>query len=96
MRAHTHTTIPLTDSLHNHHPAFLFSSLDITHVRLFATPWTIANQAPLSMGISRQEYWSVLPALLQGIFPTWGSNPHLLGLLHWQVGSLSLGPPRKP
>ena len=48
------------------------------------------------MGFSRQEYWSVLPALLQGIFPTWGSNPHLLGLLHWQVGSLSLGPPRKP
>ena len=27
-------------------------------VRLFATPWTIALQAPLSMGFSRQEYWS--------------------------------------
>ena len=30
-------------------------------VRLFATPWTIARQAPLSMGFSRQEYWSGLP-----------------------------------
>jgi len=34
--------------------------------------------------------------LLQGIFPTQGSNPGLLCLLHWQVGSLSLGPPGKP
>ena len=30
-------------------------------VRLFATPWTAAHQAPLSMGISRQEYWSGVP-----------------------------------
>ena len=30
-------------------------------VQLFATPWTVAHQAPLSMGLSRQEYWSVLP-----------------------------------
>ena len=34
-------------------------------------------------------------ALLQGIFLTQGSNPHLLRLLHWQVGSLSLAPPQK-
>ena len=34
-------------------------------------------------------------ALLQGIFPTQGSIPHLLCLLHWQVGSLSLAPPGK-
>ena len=33
--------------------------------------------------------------LLQGIFPTQGSNPHLLGLLHWQEGSLPLAPPGK-
>ena len=32
-----------------------------THVRLFETPWTVARQAPLSMGFSRQEYWSGLP-----------------------------------
>ncbi|KAM7227343.1 hypothetical protein CapIbe_021756, partial [Capra ibex] len=30
-------------------------------VRLFATPWTVARQAPPSMGFSRQEYWSGLP-----------------------------------
>ena len=35
-------------------------------------------------------------ALLQGIFPTQGSNLHLLGLLHWQAGSLSVAPPGKP
>ena len=35
-------------------------------------------------------------ALLQGIFPTWGSNPHLLCLPHWQAGSLPLAPPGKP
>ena len=35
-------------------------------------------------------------ALLQGIFPTQGSNPQLLSLLHWQAGSLPLAPPGKP
>ena len=32
-----------------------------SHVRLFVTVWTVANQAPVSMGFSRQEYWSGLP-----------------------------------
>ena len=32
----------------------------LSHVRLFATPWTMAHQAPLSMRFSRQEYWSGL------------------------------------
>ena len=32
-----------------------------SRVRLFATPWTVAHQAPLSMGFSRQEYWSEWP-----------------------------------
>ena len=32
-----------------------------SHVRLFATPWTVAHQAPPSMGFPRQEYWSGLP-----------------------------------
>ena len=51
----------------------------LSHVQLFATPWTIAYQAPPSMGFSRQEYWSELPFLLQGIFPTQGLN---LGVSH--------------
>ena len=33
----------------------------LSRVRLFATPWTVAHQAPRSMGFSRQEYWSGLP-----------------------------------
>ena len=33
----------------------------LSHVRLLATPWTAAYQAPLSMGFSKQEYWSGLP-----------------------------------
>ena len=33
----------------------------LSHVRLLATPWTAAHQAPPSMGVSRQEYWSALP-----------------------------------
>ena len=48
-----------------------------------------ALQAPLSVGFSRQEYCH---ALLQGVFPTQGLNPHLLRLLHWQSGSLPLAP----
>ena len=47
--------------------------------------WTVAHQAFLSLGFSRQEYWSWLPFPLQGIFPTQGLN---LCLLHWQVDSL--------
>ena len=37
----------------------------LSHVRLFRTPWTAAYQAPLSMGFSRQGYWSGLPCLLR-------------------------------
>ena len=33
----------------------------LSHVQLFATPWTVAHQAPLSVGFSRQEYWSGSP-----------------------------------
>ena len=41
----------------------------LTHFRLFATPWTIARQAPLSMGFSGQEYWDGLPFLPPGDLP---------------------------
>ena len=67
-------------------------------VLFFVTPGTIACQAPLSMGFSRQELWSGLRALLQVVFPTQGSNPYLylLSFLHWQGSSLPLAPPGKP
>ena len=45
---------------------------------LFAIPWTVAHQAPLSMEFSRQEYWSGLPFPSPGIFPTQELNLHLL------------------
>ena len=44
-------------------------------VRLFATPWTLAHQAPLSMGFSRQEYWSGLPCPPPGDLPNPGVEP---------------------
>ena len=49
----------------------------LSHLQLFVTPWTIACQTPLPMEFSKQEYWSGLHFLLQGIFPTQGSNPGL-------------------
>ena len=65
-------------------------------VWFFATPWTVARQAPLSLGFPRQEHWSGLPCPSQGVFPTQGLNPHLFCLLHWQAGRLPLAPPGKP
>ena len=46
-------------------------------VWLFVTLWTVARQAPLSVGFSRQE------SFLQGTFPACWLNPHYLHLLHW-------------
>ena len=43
-----------------------------SHVRLCATPWTVALQAPLSMEFSRQEYWSGLPCPPPGDLPNLG------------------------
>ena len=68
----------------------------LSHVQLFVTLWTVACQAPLSMGFSRQEYWSGLPFPPPGIFQTQGSNPGLLHLLHWQVDSSPLSPLGSP
>ena len=47
----------------------------ISLVQLFETPWTVACQAPLSMGFSRQEYWSGLPCPLPGDLPSPGIEP---------------------
>ena len=46
----------------------------LSYVPFFVTPWTVAHQAPLSMEFSRQEYWSDIYSLLQGIFLTQKSN----------------------
>ena len=57
----------------------------LSPIWLFAPLWTVACQAPLSMGFRRQEYWSGSPCPLP---VSW--------LLHWQVRSLALAPPGKP
>ena len=58
-----------------------------SHVRLFATLWTVACQPPLSMGSSRQEYWSGLPCPPAGDLPDPGIKPTSLAL---QLDSLLL------
>ena len=47
----------------------------LSHVWLFLTPWTVACQAPLSIGFSRQEYWSGLPFPPPGYLPDPGIEP---------------------
>ena len=47
----------------------------LSHVWLFATPWTVARQTPLSMGFSRQEHWSGWPLPSPGDLPNPGTEP---------------------
>ena len=54
------------------------------------TKWTVAHQAPLSMGFSRKEYRSGLPFPLPKYLPDPGIKPASLHLLSWQVCSLPL------
>ena len=61
-----------------------------------ATLWTVACEVPLSMGFSRQEYWSEFPFPPPGIFLTQRLNPRLLHFLHWQASSSPLAPPEWP
>ena len=52
-----------------------------SHVRLFATSWAVALQAPLSVGSSRQKYWSGLPCPPPGDLPDPGIKPESLTFL---------------
>ena len=54
------------------------------------TLWTVAHQTPLSMGSSRQEYWSGSPFSSPGDLSDLGIKSTSLGLLHWQAYSLPL------
>ena len=65
----------------------------LSHVWLFATPWTVAYQAPPSMGFSRQEYWSGLPFPSPGDLPDPGIEPRSPTL---QSNALPSEPPGKP
>ena len=61
-----------------------------------ATPWTAALRLLCPRDSPGKGTAVGCHALLQGIFLTQGSDPRLLRLLHWQVGSLPLAPPGKP
>ena len=62
----------------------------LSHVRLFATPWTVAHQVPPSMGFFRQEYWSGLPFPSPGDLPKPGIEPRSPAL---QADALTSEPP---
>ena len=65
----------------------------LSRVRLFATPWTAAYQAPPSMGFSRQEYWSGLPFPSPGDLTDPGIEPRSP---EFQADALTSEPPGKP
>ena len=76
------------------HPYFVcVHAQSFSHVQVFATLWTVAHQAPLSMAFSKQEYWSGLPFSSPGDIPKTGIElafPALAG------GFFTAVPPRKP
>ena len=61
----------------------------LSYVQLFATSWTVVCQASLSMGFSRQEYWSGLPLPSSGDLSDLAIEP-MSPFLHWQVNSFLL------
>ena len=65
----------------------------LSRVRLFATLWTVAYQASLSMGFSRQEYWSGLPFPSPGVLPDPGIEPGSPAL---EADAITSEPPGKP
>ena len=71
----------------------LYCTQSLSHVLLFATPWTVACQAPLSMKFSRQGYWSGLPCPPPGDLPNPGIKPRSPAL---QADSSPSEPPGKP
>ena len=80
------------------HPGLLFNmhACVLSHVRLFVTPWTVAWQAPLSIGFSRQAYWSGLPFPPPGDLPDPGIKPTSLIYPSWAGIFLTTASPRKP
>ena len=68
----------------------------ISHVQLFVTPRVVACQAPLSMGLSWQEYWSALPYLSPGDLSHQGIDPRSLMSPAFGEEFLPLVPPGKP
>ena len=68
----------------------------LSRVRPFATLWAVAHQAPLSMGFSRQEYWSGWPFRPLGDLPDPGLKPASPGSPVLVGGFFTTEPPGKP
>ena len=66
--------VPLLSTWNYHNIVYVKVKLP-SHARLFETPWTVAYQAPPTMGFSRQEYWSGLPFSSPGDLPDPGIKP---------------------
>ena len=81
-------------TIHKTYPSSSFLELkSLSRVQLFATPWTVAYQAPPSMGFSRQECWSGLPFPSPGDLSDPGIEPGSPAL---QADALPSEPPGKP
>ena len=74
----------------------IYSVQLLSYVRLFATLWTAAHQAPLSMGFSRREYWNRLPFPSLGDLPDPGIEPTSPVSPALQPDSLPAEPSGKP
>ena len=68
----------------------------LSRVQLFVTLWSIAHQAPLSMGFSRQEYWSGLLFSISGAIPDPGVKPFSLVSSALEVDYLPAESSKKP
>ena len=100
-RGMSHSVRPHLPTSHSLFPLPLLGLCDVlSHfncVWLFANPWIITHQAPMSMGFSRQEDWGGLPYPTPFRGSSWPRDWTCVScLLCWQAGSLSLAPPGKP
>ena len=68
----------------------------LSHDRLFVTPWAVTPQAPLSLGLPHQEYWSGLPFPSPGDLPNLGTEPVSPAAPALAGGSLPLSHPGSP
>ena len=83
---------------HSHHTPLMmkFCVLSLWVIQLFATPWIVARQTPLSIEFSRQEYWNGLPFLNPGDLPHPGIKPESPMSPALAGGFFTTEPPGKP
>ena len=96
IRSHLFIIVFISTALGSKKTLIQFMSVkSLGRVRLFATPWTVAYQAPPSMGFSRQQYWSGLPFPSPGDLPDPGIEPGSPALQADALTSEPLGKPNK-